>query len=240
MLTRDNIKNGVLQDMIGARGASLQVLSDAELEQSWTETLAAHPEPGADIWIFGYGSLIWNPAFRFAEKRIGRLCGYHRRFCLWTHLGRGTPDQPGMVLGLERGGSCRGLVFRIAAQDVAGEIEIIWRREMVSGAYRPRWTKVEAEKGSVTAISFIINPAHPRYACKPPEADIVKSLAHARGPLGAAREYLDNTVEHLEALDICDRNLHRLRHLVAREADTASQNHSVTAARQTGSHMSSA
>jgi len=221
LLTRDNIKNGILQDMIKAGGALLPLLSDEELEKSWTETLACHPEPGTDVWIFGYGSLIWNPAFHFSEKRIGRLRGYHRQFCLWTHLGRGTPELPGMVLGLERGGSCVGVVFRIAAKDVMDEVEIIWRREMVSGAYLPRWTKILTEDGPVTAVSFVINPAHPRYACKPPEADVVNSLAHAAGPMGTAREYLDNTVVHLKELGIRDRNLYRLCDLVEEEAGPA-------------------
>lgn len=222
MLTRENIKSGLLQDMIKAGGALLPLLSDEELEKSWTETLAARPEPdGGDIWVFGYGSLIWNPAFHFVEKRIARLNGYHRRFCLWTHLGRGTPERPGMVLGLERGGSCVGVAFRIAAEAVDDEVEIIWRREMVSGSYWPRWTRLSTEDGLVNAVSFVINPDHPRYACKPPEHEVVASLAHAAGPLGAAREYLDNTVQHLDELGIHDRSLRRLKRLVSEEADAA-------------------
>lgn len=221
MLTRENIKSGVLQDMIKAGGALLPLLTDEELEKSWTETLANRPESvrrdGGDIWVFGYGSLIWNPAFHFVEKRIARLTGYHRRFCLWTHLGRGTPEQPGMVLGLERGGSCVGVAFRIAAAAVQDEVEIIWRREMVSGAYHPRWTKLSTEEGPVTAVTFVINPDHPRYACKPPESEIVASLANAAGPLGAARDYLDNTVDHLDELGIRDRGLRRLRRLVSEQ-----------------------
>lgn len=222
MLTRDNIKNGVLHDMIKAGGALLPLLSDEELETSWSQTLAAQPnDHHGDIWVFGYGSLIWNPAFHFVEKRIARLNGYHRCFCLWTHLGRGTPERPGMVLGLERGGSCVGVAFRIAAKAVADEVEIIWRREMVSGAYLPRWTRLSTEEGAVTAVSFVINPDHPRYACKPPEQDVVTSLAHATGPLGAAREYLDNTVSHLDELGIHDRALRRLGRLVSEKADAA-------------------
>lgn len=217
MLTRDTIKSGVLQEMIKAGGTLLPLLTDEELEASWTEALQARPE-GGEFWVFGYGSLIWNPAFHFVEKRIARLNGYHRCFCLWTHLGRGTPDCPGMVLGLERGGSCVGVAFRIAEDAIMDEIEIIWRREMVSGAYVPRWTRLSTEEGPVTAVSFVINPEHPRYACKPPEKDVVESLAHAKGPLGAAREYLDNTVDHLEDLGIHDRSLRRLRRLVAEEA----------------------
>ena len=204
--------------MIKAGGALLPLLTDEELEQSWSETLARHPSPGADVWVFGYGSLIWNPAFHFVEKRIARLIGYHRCFCLWTHLGRGTPERPGMVLGLEPGGSCVGVAFRIAAEAVAEEVEVIWRREMVSGAYTPRWTRLSTADGPVTAVSFVINPEHPRYAEKPPEHEIVASLAHAKGPLGAAREYLDNTVDHLDDLGIHDRSLRRLRRLVAEEA----------------------
>ena len=128
-LTREIIKSGSLRDFVRASGVSLPMLSDEELERSWTETLADNPDPSGDLWIFGYGSLIWNPAFHYVERRIARLHGFHRRFCLWTQLGRGSIERPGMMLGLERllrrrglpdrrGGGCRGNRDRLAARDV--------------------------------------------------------------------------------------------------------------------------
>jgi cation transport protein ChaC len=214
VLTRENIKNGIIIDMIKAGGGLVPCLSEEEIVASYNATIAAAP-PGADFWVFGYGSLIWNPAFHFEERRIARLHGYHRRFCLWTHLGRGSPDRPGMVLGLEHGGSCVGVALRIAHHKVEEEFDIVWRREMVSGAYRPRWVSLRTDEGAIDAVAFVINPAHPRYAGEASETDIVRALATATGPLGACVDYLNNTVGHLEELGITDRPLRRLRDKVA-------------------------
>ncbi len=221
MLTRENIKNGILIDMIRAGGDLVPCLSEEELIASRDAAIAAAP-PGADLWVFGYGSLIWNPAFHFEERRIARLHGYHRRFCLWTHLGRGSPERPGMVLGLEHGGSCVGVALRVHRDKVEEEFDIVWRREMVSGAYRPRWVRLRTDEGTVDALAFVINPAHPRYAGDACEADIVDALAHAEGPLGAAVDYLNNTVDHLIEMGISDRALTALRAKVA-EARKAAQ-----------------
>ncbi len=218
LLTRETIRSGALQAYVRASGAAVPMLSDDELRESWTRILAGHPDPGGDVWIFGYGSLIWNPAFHHVERRIARLHGYHRRFCLWSHLGRGSAERPGLMLGLERGGSCFGMAFRIAAAAVADELEIVWRREMFGGAYRPRWVRLHTGAGPVAAVTFPIEPEHPRYAGRQPEAAVVAALAHAEGPLGTARSYLDNTVDHLEAHGIRDRSLSRLRRLVAEAA----------------------
>ncbi|MDE0702622.1 MAG: gamma-glutamylcyclotransferase [Rhodospirillaceae bacterium] len=224
-LTREVILSGALRDYIRANAPDVPILSDEELEASWRETLAARPggsaARGGDVWVFGYGSLIWNPAIRFVERRIARLYGYHRRFCLWTHLGRGTPERPGLMLGLEPGGSCVGMAFRIAAEAADEEIEVVWRREMFGGAYRARWCRVATAGGPVDAIAFLIDPAHPRYADRPPEAEMVDALAHAAGPLGTTRAYLDNTLAHLAEYGIRDRPLARLQRLAARAAEDA-------------------
>jgi glutathione-specific gamma-glutamylcyclotransferase len=138
VLTRDAIKNGFLQRLIASSSAS-RVWTEGELHASLRGTLAGHH--GQDVWLFAYGSLIWNPAFVYVEKCIARVHGFHRRFCLRTKIGRGSPSHPGYVLGLDRGGSCRGVVFRIAEQNVASELEVVWRREMVTGAYVPTWVR---------------------------------------------------------------------------------------------------
>ena len=224
-LTREVIVSGALRDYIRANAPDVPIRSDEELEASWRETLAARPggspARGGDVWVFGYGSLIWNPAIHYVERRIARLYGYHRRFCLWTHLGRGTPERPGLMLGLEPGGSCVGMAFRIAAAAVAEEIGIVWRREMFGDAYRARWCRVATGEGPVWAVTFLINPAHPRYACRPPEAEMVDALAHAEGPLGTTRAYLDNTLAHLAEYGIRDRPLARLQRLAARAAEAS-------------------
>jgi glutathione-specific gamma-glutamylcyclotransferase len=107
----------------------VQVRSDAEIEASLTETLAARPTSDP-IWVFGYGSLMWNPAFAFAERRSATLHGWHRRFCLWMRLGRGTAERPGLTLALDRGGVTHGVAFRLPKDDEWSELMLIWRREM--------------------------------------------------------------------------------------------------------------
>jgi cation transport protein ChaC len=209
-LTRDQIRNGNVRQMIADLGITMRLLSDDELAASRAATLA-----GADlscgVWLFGYGSLIWNPAFHFTDRLTGRVFGHHRRFCLWTHLGRGCPDRPGLVLGLERGGSCRGVAFHIAADAVEEELAIVWRREMLSGAYVPRWVDVHTALGTVRAITFVINHAHERYARYLPDERVAEVIAQAEGFLGPCADYLINTVDHLAQLGIHDRPLEKLR-----------------------------
>jgi cation transport protein ChaC len=218
VLTRESIKNGLIQDMIAAGDGIVPMLSEKEIVASYHRTIAEGPQD-QDVWVFGYGSLIWNPAFHFEEKCIARLRGYHRRFCLWTHLGRGTPDCPGMVLGLDRGGSCRGVSFRVDRKKLVDEFDVIWRREMVSGAYVPKWQNIETDQGIVPAVSFVINRQHLRYAADVTMREIVESLATATGPLGEACDYLFKTVEGLAVLGINDKPLSQLSQLVKRRRE---------------------
>lgn len=214
VLTREMIRDGGVQRMLIESGAAAEVLSEEALAASRRDLLGDDP-PAGPVWVFGYGSLIWNPAFHYSEQCIGVVNGYHRQFCLWTHLGRGSPDCPGLVLGLERGGSCRGVAFRMAPEDAAHELEILWRREMVTGAYLPRWVTVRAGDRRVRAIAFTINRAHGRYAGRLDEAQIVEVLATAAGRLGPCADYLFNTVRHLDELGLPDRPLRRLAVRVA-------------------------
>jgi len=222
-LTRETIQAGTVIRMASAGG--MRVLSDAERAASIAGMLATRPaslDGSGDIWLFGYGSLIWNPAFHFTERRKGRIHGWHRRFCLWTPLGRGSPDQPGLVLGLEPGGACTGMAFRLASDQIACELDILWRREMLSGAYRPRWVRVTTTEGTVDAITFTIDPANPRYAGRLEEDEIVRVVATAVGRLGPCTDYLFKTAEALAGLGLEDRTLQRLKRRVeARLAQAA-------------------
>jgi cation transport protein ChaC len=209
-LTRDQIRDGHVRRMIAETGIAMRLLSDDELASSRAAILAGL-DLSSGVWLFGYGSLIWNPAFHFTDRLTGTVHGYHRRFCLWTHLGRGCPERPGLVLGLERGGSCRGAVFHIAPAAVEEELAIVWRREMLSGAYVPRWVRVRTALGDLRAITFVINHAHERYARLLPDDRIAEVIASAEGFLGPCADYLINTVDHLAALGIHDRPLERLR-----------------------------
>lgn len=207
-LTREVLLSGELTRMVAAQeGASAMSLDDMRRSR---EQVVARLSPGEDLWLFGYGSLIWNPAIHFVERQVARLHGYHRRFCLWTHLGRGTRERPGLTLGLDRGGSCGGVAFRIAADDVEAELDVVWRREMVTNAYRPTWVKLRMAGRMVPAVAFVINHEHARYARNLCDEEITTVIAVAEGQLGPCRDYLYNTVAHLEALGIQDRGLARL------------------------------
>ena len=214
-LTRETIQAGTVINMANAGG--MRVLSDDERAASIASMLATRPagvDATGDLWLFGYGSLIWNPAFHFIERRKGLIRGWHRRFCLWTPLGRGSPERPGLVLGLEPGGACTGMAFRLASDQIACELDIVWRREMLSGAYRPRWVKVETTDGPVDAITFTINPTNPRYAGRLDEDEIVRVVTTAVGRLGPCTDYLFKTAEALAGLGLEDRTLERLKRRV--------------------------
>lgn len=219
-LTREQIQSGWVQKMAQEAGHSMKVLTEEELAKSRRETMAC--APSKDVWVFGYGSLIWNPAFHFVERRIGTIHGHHRRFCLWTTLGRGSPECPGLMLGLDRGGSCRGVVLRIAPDFVDSELDVLWRREMVSNAYVPTWVRAVTDKGEVSAIAFTINRGHERYAEKMSEEKTADVIARAAGRIGPCRDYLLNTVDHLDQLGIRDRAMKRIAEKVRRQAAGAS------------------
>ena len=208
-LTREVILSGAVR-LVAAQIPGMTVLSEAELAASLAATMAAKSGDGA-IWVFGYGSLIWNPAFAHAEMQIGRVQGWHRRFCLWTQMSRGCPQQPGLTLGLDRGGACRGVLYRLLPEQAEMELAVLWHREMVGGAYAPRWVRASTARGTVDAIAFTINRTHPRYADRLDETEIARVIACAVGKLGRCSDYLFRTVAALEALGIRDTRLGALK-----------------------------
>ena len=216
MLTRETIRSGAVREIAAAHGL-MRVLSDEELAASIGRLLDG-TDLSTGVWVFGYGSLIWNPAFHFTDRVVGTVYGFHRRFCLWTHLGRGCPERPGLVLGLERGGCCRGVAYHIAPDAAMEELDIVWRREMISDAYVPRWVAVRTPVATVRAITFAINHAHERYARDLPDEEAAAAIAGASGFLGPCADYLINTVDHLAELGIHDRPLERLRARVLAQA----------------------
>lgn len=209
-LTRSDLEKGRVQEMIVQSNPTVSFLSEAELQASLSNTLQQQ-QPDSDVWLFAYGSLIWNPVFKFVERRMGMIYGFHRRFCLWVPAGRGTPDNPGLVLGLDRGGSCRGIAFRIAAADISSELLLVWRREMIVGSYVPRWVRVEDGKQGFKAITFVINRQHRRYAGELSQETAVNSIATASGHLGSCADYLMQTVDGLLSVGIKDKYLLSLR-----------------------------
>ena len=192
----------------------MPVLSKRERDASRRGLLCAS-EPDADVWVFAYGSLIWNPAFRFVERRTGLLYGYHRRFCVWACVGRGTATRPGLVLGLDHGGACRGVLYRIAAAEAETETDVIWGREMLTAEYRPCWLPVRTAAGTVHAISFVVDRGQDRYAGRLSDDRIAAIIATAAGHVGSCADYLTQTVTHLQALGIADPALRRLHQRVS-------------------------
>lgn len=163
--------------------------SAQRIEQSLAETLADHR--GGDIWLFAYGSLIWNPLLKFSTWQWAMLNGWHRGFCLRMVAGRASPDKPGRMLGLEPGEQTQGRAFRIAAGDVRRELSLIWTREMATGAYRPHWVPIRLIDGSTArAITFVADPAHALFECDAEVDEIAPQIAIANGPLGSNAEYL--------------------------------------------------
>jgi cation transport protein ChaC len=210
VITRESLADGSMLARVRANLLpGMVVRSDAEIEASLDAMLAAHP-PGADVWVFGYGSLMWNPAFAFAERAVGVVRGYHRRFCLWLEMGRGSPGNPGLMLALDRGGVCRGVAFRIPAAQARDELLLVWRREMFGKAYLARWVQVRMVGAAVPAITFVVDRTNPRYAGKIGDAEAARHIATARGSLGSCASYLENTMAHLQSLGIRDAGLQRI------------------------------
>ncbi len=206
MLTREMIRSGEVRRLVRARYPDTEVLDDAALEASLHETLAGR-DLSRGVFVFAYGSLIWNPVVEVAESAVGTLHGYHRSLCVWTELGRGSPERPGLVFALERGGACRSVLLRIAPDRVEEELSLIWLREMATTVYRPRWVRVRTAGGPVSALTFVVNRAHSRYAGRLSDSRIVEALADAEGAIGSAADYVANTVACLRKLEICETRL---------------------------------
>jgi len=172
--------------------------------------------PGEDIWVFAYGSLMWNPGFPHLEVRRGRLYGYHRRFCIYSHVYRGTPERPGLVLGLDRGGSCQGLAFRVPAGEAREVMDYLYARELVTAVYIPRWVNVATPVGEVRAASFVVDRGHHQYTGELDLEATARLIRHGVGVSGPGLEYLRNTVHHMEALGLATGYLGRVLDAVER------------------------
>lgn len=166
--------------------------------------------PGQDLWIFGYGSLIWRPEFEFVEQRAASLEGYHRSLCLWSRINRGTPEIPGLVFGLEQSGACQGMVFKVASDHVPQTFDAVWKREMATGAYLPSWLTCATPMGKVLAMAFVINRNGPAYVQEPPEDDLVNIILKAHGTYGSCLDYVTQTAIALKTAGIFDERLSQL------------------------------
>ena len=161
------------------------------------------------LWVFGYGSLIWDPGFPVAERRIGRVTGWHRSFCMRSIHHRGTVDAPGLVLALDRaeGAACTGVAFRVEPGQEAATVAALRVRELVSSAYLETTLPVVTEAGTVQALTYVIDPDHAQYCGGLPLEDQARIIAAAVGGRGANRDYLWATARHLAQLGIADPDL---------------------------------
>ncbi len=164
-----------------------------------------------DIWIFGYGSLMWRPGFAYREVRNARIFGYHRALCVYSITYRGTPDAPGLVMGLDRGGSCCGRAFLVGADEAQKAVDYLDARELVTGVYRPKFIKAHLDDGRrVDAYAYIARPEHRQYAGRLSLEKTVSILRTASGREGPSLQYLENTIHKLDEFGIRDGPLHRI------------------------------
>ncbi len=213
MLTREDLENDTLRKNREQHLKSLPLIPDAEFNASLERILAGW-NPAEDLWVFGYGSLIWNPLFHHTGREKVTVHGFHRSFCLRSRHGRGSVEEPGLMLGLDFGGCCKGMALRIPASEVRHELTLVWRREMAIGSYAPRWVSADAVTQKIRAVAFIVNHAHPHYAGKLPVETVAKTLATAKGRFGSGADYLYQTVDCLEKHGIRDSYLTMLRERV--------------------------
>ncbi len=161
------------------------------------------------FWIFGYGSLMWRPGFDYSSKEAALIRGYHRRLCVYSHVHRGTPERPGLVLGLDRGGSCHGVAFMIEPHGWNAAINYLREREQVTKVYVERRTTIEllASHERVEAVTYVVDRRHQQYAGVLPIESLLTHVQQGEGVSGLCTDYVTNTYQHLREMKIKDRTL---------------------------------
>lgn len=169
-----------------------------------------------DLWIFGYGSLIWRPDFDFAERRAAKVHGWHRALKMWSRINRGTPECPGLVFGMLSGGSCRGMVFRVKQEHARQVLINLWQREMPTAVYDPRWLTCQTPDGPVRALAFTLSRKSPNHTGVLPDQEYCRIFEEASGRYGTTADYAQATYDELRRHGIHDRALARLITLAKR------------------------
>lgn len=189
MLTRELLQSGGFLDAFDDLPGQPR-WSRERIQASMHATLAGRPA-GAPVWLFAYGSLIWNPVFHFEERQTAVLQGWQRRFCLQLLAGRGSPQTPGRMLALDEGSCCTGVALRLSEHHLHDELMLVWMREMIYGSYRPIWVRIRSGAGdTLDALTFVANRALPQYAADAGARDTARLIATAHGPLGSNLDYL--------------------------------------------------
>ena len=225
-VTREMLEADELRVAIVERNPSALVLDDRALTESIEQTLQARPAravPEEGLWIFGYGSLPWNPCIDVARQAHARVYGFHRDFCLWDTEGRGGRDRPALTLALAPGGACHGVALQVPPRNLRRELLLLWRREMVTNVYVPRWVRMRCRDRVRHGVAFVVNRAHAAYSGRLPEEEVARLVASGEGPLGSCLEYLERTVAQLDEHGIHDRRLARIHALAARVARSEPQ-----------------
>jgi cation transport protein ChaC len=173
-----------------------------------------------DLWVFGYASLIWRPEFDSVEARPAVVHGWHRALQMRSRVNRGTPECPGLVFALVSGGSCRGMVYRIGRAEVPEQMERLWRREMPTGVYDPKWLSCRTTQGRVNALAFTLSRSSPAHTGQIPDAQMLEILRCAIGRYGSTLDYLLETANSLRGCGIRDADIERLVCLARRHALT--------------------
>src|SRR5438067_7081302 len=185
-----------------------KVLSETELSKG-------------DLWVFGYGSLMWRPGFEYIEQVQARLVGEHRALCVYSFVHRGTPEKPGLVLGLDRGGACRGIAFRVAEKNRPVVVAYLRAREQVTSVYREVMRSVWLEndpRQRVSALAYVVDRGHMQYAGRLSLAEQHRHVLQGHGQSGANRDYVTATVKAIEAEGFRDAQLHQLATMLRGEA----------------------
>jgi cation transport protein ChaC len=187
-----------------------------------SETTQSDPEfPQADLWVFGYGSLMWRPGFEFIEQVPARLIGEHRALCVYSFDHRGTPEKPGLVLGLDRGGACRGVAFRVARRLHGKTVEYLRGREQTTNVYREVLRSVwlgNEPRQRVSALTYVVDRGHVQYAGRLSLAEQLRLVQQGHGRSGNNRDYVLSTVRSIEAQGFRDEQLHRLALMLHNDA----------------------
>lgn len=170
----------------------------------------------SDLWVFGYGSLMWRPGFSFVERRHAHLYGYHRSLCIFSHVHRGTPENPGLVLGLDRGGRCHGVAFRVEGREVEATVRYLREREQATAVYLERRLPVRLDDGrAVTAMAYVADRKHEQYAGRLSFDDVLALVRRGEGVSGRNPDYVRSTHEHLLGMGLSDPLLRRITEVLS-------------------------
>lgn len=209
MLTREFLKQANCQSSFGTIDENL-LLSAEQRSASLLNFLRTKPSNGP-LWVFGYGSLMWNPLLEYSQVETATLHGWQRDFCLTLVAGRASAEQPGRMLALVEGGKTVGRAFKLHCASWQAELELLWKREMITGCYRPTWQQIEFGTGEkVDCLVFVANPEHPLYNAEASLEQKAKMIAQAVGPLGKNISYLQEMIATFQRLGIIEPQMHKL------------------------------